>query len=77
MIADYFKIAFENLRHRKLRTWLTVIGIVIGIAAIIALVSATQGLQNYVEYQFERMGTNRIMVMPSSFDFSGSFEGLT
>ncbi|MBW3003925.1 ABC transporter permease, partial [Candidatus Woesearchaeota archaeon] len=41
------------------------------------LVSATQGLQNYVEYQFERMGTNRIMVMPSSFDFSGSFEGLT
>lgn len=76
MIKDYFKIALKNLMHRKLRTWLTVIGIIIGIAAIIALVTATQGLQNYVEYSFERMGTNRLMVLPSSFDFT-SFEGLT
>lgn len=77
MIIDFIKIAINNLIHRKLRTWLTIIGVIIGIAAIIALVSATQGLQNYVEYQFERMGTNRILVLPNSFDFSGSFEGLT
>jgi len=77
MIIDYVKIAVTNLLQRKLRTWLTVIGIVIGIAAIIALVTATQGLSNYVSYQFEKMGTNRILVTPSSFTPPDQWEGIT
>ena len=64
MFNDYLIFALQSLRHRKLRTWLTVIGIVIGIASIIALISISQGLENAIVEQFEKMGSNRLFVMP-------------
>ncbi len=64
MLADYARFALDNLRHRKLRSWLTTIGIVIGIAAVVALLSIGQGLQNAVDAQFEEVGKNRIFVSP-------------
>ena len=45
MIYDYFDMAYRNMRHRKKRAYLTIIGIVIGIAAIVALISLGTGLQ--------------------------------
>jgi putative ABC transport system permease protein len=62
MITDYFKLAIENLLHRKLRAWLTVLGIVIGIAAVVALVSLGQGLQYTVNQQFSKLGTDKVTV---------------
>ncbi len=63
MIKDYFFLAIKNLRKRKLRSWLTMLGIFIGIAAVVSLISLGQGLQNYVNEQFQVLGTDKITIM--------------
>jgi len=63
-MRDYFSLAFNNLKRRRLRSWLTMIGIFIGIAAVVALISLGQGLQNAIEEQFEILGTDKLIIMP-------------
>jgi len=78
MLKDYFLMAVGNIRHRKLRTWLTVIGIIIGVAAIISLVTVSRSLESTLETQFEEFGANRIIISPKGFQGPGtSSEGLT
>ena len=77
MIREYLKISLENLKHRKLRSLLTVLGIVIGIGAIVALVIISQGLENAVVEQFEKIGTDKIYVTPKSFLSGNLPQGLT
>ncbi|MBL7100674.1 MAG: ABC transporter permease [Nanoarchaeota archaeon] len=78
MLRAYLLFAIKSLRHRRLRTWLTVIGIIIGIGSIIALISISQGLENAIVEQFEMMGGNRIFVTPEMEGaLQGSFVGLT
>ena len=62
--VEIFKTAARNLRRQKLVSYLTLIGIIIGIAAVVALISSVQGLNNAVEKQFEKMGSTTIMVIP-------------
>jgi len=59
---EYFYLAFNNLKRRKLRSWLTMIGIFIGIAAVVALISLGQGLQNYIGQEFQKLGTDKIII---------------
>ncbi len=63
MKTDFVKIAWKNLWNRKIRSLLTVIGIIIGIAAIVGLISIGNGLNNAIEEQFEKIGSNRIFIM--------------
>ncbi|MBI4918627.1 ABC transporter permease, partial [archaeon] len=62
MISEYFKLAFTNLFNRKLRSWLTMIGIFIGIAAVVALISLGQGLQEAVNAQFALIGADKLFI---------------
>jgi len=62
MFTDYIRISLNNLRQRKLRSFLTIIGIVIGIMAVVALISVGQGLQESITGQFEKIGSDRIIV---------------
>ena len=62
MILDYFKLASKNLRSRKLRSWLTMLGIFIGIAAVVSLISLGQGLQNAITEQFQKIGSDKIIL---------------
>ncbi|GIU69584.1 MAG: ABC transporter permease [Candidatus Woesearchaeota archaeon] len=71
MIKDYFKLAIENITHRKLRSFLTIVGIVIGIAAVVALISLGQGVKKVVYDEFQKLGTDKIFVT-SAVGFSGS-----
>lgn len=72
MILEYFKIGIQNIRSRKMRSWLTMLGIFIGIAAIVALLSLGQGLRNAIDEQFEMMGRDKIMITPGqNFGFGG------
>jgi len=64
MISDLFRLALGNLMHRSLRSKLTIVGIFIGIAAVVSLISVGQGLQNSINEQFEMLGTNILTVMP-------------
>ncbi len=63
-MKEYFLLAFNNLKRRKLRSWLTVLGIFIGIAAVVSLVSLGQGLQGYINEQFEMLGKDKIIIQP-------------
>jgi putative ABC transport system permease protein len=72
MIQDYLKIALRNITHRKMRSWLTAIGIIIGVASVVALISVSQGMQGAIEEQFEMMGTDTITITPTSFAGPGS-----
>jgi len=65
-VKDYINLAVINLKHRRLRSWLTILGIVIGIAAVSSLVSINQGLMEAINSQFESMGTNTIMILPGT-----------
>ncbi|MDO8740562.1 MAG: ABC transporter permease [Candidatus Woesearchaeota archaeon] len=71
MIKDYVKYAFLNLRERKTRTWLTMLGIFIGIALVVALISLGQGLQETINEQFKMLGVDKIIVSPG-----GTFSGV-
>ena len=78
MISDYFRLAINSILHRKLRSWLTIIGIVIGVAAIIALISLSLGLKSTIEEQFEAFGADKILISPKGFRGPGTLaEGLT
>ncbi len=70
MFVDYFKLAVNNLFHRKLRSWLTMIGIFIGIAAVVALVSLSFGLRQAIDDQFQKIGTDKIFITAKGTAFS-------
>ena len=72
---DYFSLAFNNLRRRKLRSWLTMIGIFIGIAAVVGLISLGQGLQGAITQQFEQLGSDKIIIQPGGFSSPGAATG--
>jgi putative ABC transport system permease protein len=69
MIKDYFKLAYQGASHRKLRSWLTMIGIFIGIAAVVALMSLSQGLQNAISEQFVSLGSDKIIIQAAGSGF--------
>ena len=75
-IKEYFKIALRNLKTRSLRSWLTILGIVIGIFLIISLLSLSEGIKKAINQQLETMGGDMIMVMPGSEEnFMGMMMG--
>ena len=65
MAIDLVSEAFKNLRREGLRTFLTLIGIVIGIAAIVSMVSIGAGLGVAVEQQLDSLGAETILVIPA------------
>ena len=65
-ITDIFLLAYTGLTDRKLRSSLTILGIAIGAAAIIAITAESRGLNEGVVAQINRMGTTTIIIIPSS-----------
>ncbi len=64
-IWESLRVALGGLMANRLRSVLTMLGIVIGVAAVLALTSFGQGFQRYVTNQFQSMGANLLMVMPA------------
>jgi putative ABC transport system permease protein len=64
MIEDFLKISLKSIQNKGVRSWLTVIGIVIGIAAIVSLISLGEGLQKAINQQFAILGPNLVFIMP-------------
>lgn len=72
-IQDVFSYSFDAIKLRKLRAALTTLGVIIGIAAIVALLSITQGLQTTIAGQLEKgLSTDTLVVMPGSGGFAGA-----
>ena len=68
-MKDFFFLAIAHLRHHQKRTWLTMIGIFIGVAAVVALVSLGQGLQDSIHQQFSTFGVDKIIITGKSAGF--------
>ncbi len=71
MLNDYLRLSMKSLRHRSLRSWLTILGIVVGVAAVVALIAIGQGMQRSVEKQFETIGYNTVIVFPAGEGVAG------
>ncbi len=69
------RLAVKALRRNLLRSFLTALGIIIGVAAVIAMVSIGEGARRRVEASFASMGTNLIIVMPGSSTSGGARGG--
>jgi len=64
MHADIARYVVSNLRSRQLRSWLTILGIVIGITAIVTLIAIGQGLDASIKKEIEGFGADTIIVTP-------------
>ncbi len=74
--SDVFSYSFSAIKLRKLRAALTTLGVVIGIAAIVALLSITQGLQTTITDQLERgLSADTLIVVPGSSALGGGEGG--
>src|ERR1035437_2811245 len=65
-IADILSETSSALFANKVRTGLTMLGIIIGIASVIAMTAIGQGSQNSISSSIESIGANLVMVMPGA-----------
>lgn len=69
--ADLFRFSLGSLRGHRLRTLLSLLGMAIGVAAVVALTALGEGAQRYVIDQFASIGTNLLIVMPGRTETTG------
>lgn len=65
MITDFFKYTLNNIGKRRMRSWLTMLGIFIGIASVVALIGLGSGLEEAVLGEFMGLGSDKITVIAS------------
>ncbi|MBU1201120.1 MAG: ABC transporter permease [Nanoarchaeota archaeon] len=75
-LSDFFLISLQSLKRRRLRSWLTVIGIFIGIVAIVTLISLGQGLEAVIVGQFSLAGVDVIVVQAKGTSFGAPGTGV-
>ena len=70
-IANLLKIALKALSNNKLRCFLTMLGIIIGVASVITMLAIGQGSKNSIKKQISEMGSNMIMIHPGNMQRGG------
>ena len=73
--AATIRIALRALARNKMRSMLTMLGIIIGVAAVIAMVGVGQGAQQKVQDQISAMGTNLLFVSAGNVNRGGAASG--
>jgi putative ABC transport system permease protein len=73
--STLLKVASQSILKNKLRTLLTMLGIVIGVGAVIVMVAVGNGAQTMIESQINSLGTNLIIVMPGAGNVGGANQG--
>ena len=63
---NLFKIALKAIAANKLRSFLTALGIIIGVASVIAMLAIGQGSKRSIRKQISEMGSNMIMIHPGA-----------
>jgi len=69
MKKEHFTLAFSNLKRRKLRSWLTILGIFIGIAAVVSLISLGDGLRTAIMGQFGSLSVDKLTIQNKGTGF--------
>jgi putative ABC transport system permease protein len=75
LLGEIVKVAFSAIRANKMRSILTMLGIVIGIAAVITMVALGEGAQRSVSERLQQLGTNVLSVNPGQQQFGGVDRG--
>ena len=70
-VANLLKIALKALYNNKLRCFLTMLGIIIGVASVITMLAIGQGSKNSIKSQISEMGSNMIMIHPGNMQRGG------
>ena len=70
-IGNLLKIALKALNNNKLRCFLTMLGIIIGVASVITMLAIGQGSKNSIKAQISEMGSNMIMIHPGNMQRGG------
>ena len=73
--STLLKVASQSILKNKMRTLLTMLGIVIGVGAVIVMVAVGNGAQTQIESQINSLGTNLIIVMPGAGNAGGVNQG--
>ncbi|WP_027341802.1 ABC transporter permease [Hamadaea tsunoensis] len=71
-LAEAWRVASAALRANRLRSGLTMLGMIIGVAAVVVLVALGTGTKNEVESQVEGLGANLMFVVPGKVDFNSA-----
>lgn len=75
MLIMAFRIALRALARNKLRSFLTMLGIIIGVGAVIAMVAIGEGAKKRVQDQIASLGTNVLVVLPGTVTLGGARTG--
>jgi putative ABC transport system permease protein len=75
MLMMAFRIALRALARNKLRSFLTMLGIIIGVGAVIAMVAIGEGAKKRVQDQIASLGTNVLVVLPGTMTLGGARTG--
>jgi putative ABC transport system permease protein len=70
-LFSILRMAARSINRNKLRSFLTMLGIVIGVAAVIATLAIGQGAQNMIKSQIASLGTNLLLIFPGAFTAGG------
>ena len=73
-LVDSLRVAAGSMSANKMRSSLTMLGVIIGVAAVIALLSIGQGVQKTVTEQIQSAGSNLLMILPGQLTETGGFE---
>jgi putative ABC transport system permease protein len=74
-LGDLLRFAFGSLFGKRLRTALSLVGMVIGVAAVVILTALGEGARRYVTSQFASIGSNLLIVLPGKTETSGFAAG--
>ncbi len=77
MIFDYISFVLNDIKTRKFSSFLTFFAIGLGILSIYLIVLISTGFEQSIQNEFEKMGTNRIIIMPKNSNFASLSKGLT
>ncbi len=69
------KVAGKSIIKNKMRTLLTMLGIIIGVGAVIVMVAVGEGAQSQIEEQIQNLGTNMLVITPGSSSAGGVSQG--
>jgi len=75
-LFETLKLAFITLKANRMRSLLTMLGVIIGVTSVILLISIGSGLKVYITSQLESIGANILYIMPGEFDPGGEGGGI-
>src|SRR5690242_19118490 len=71
-LAEAWRVALDALRANRLRSGLTMLGVIIGVAAVVVLVAIGTGTKEKIEQQVEDLGSNLLIVVPGQVDIGST-----